>query len=98
LLSVVIELGTPKHKTMPWTKLTTCLEPILATDIASIHIVNLSIATRKWVKHPGAFLKGPKRSRPHTAKGHVTGMVWSSLVGVWTCLARYRYPFQELTI
>jgi hypothetical protein len=36
----------------------------------SIHLENLSIATNKWVKPPGAFRKGPTMSSPHTAKGH----------------------------
>jgi hypothetical protein len=36
---------------------------------------NLSIATNKWVKPPVAFRKGPTMSSPHTAKGHVMGMV-----------------------
>jgi hypothetical protein len=36
---------------------------------------NLSIATNKWVKPPGAFLRGPTMSSPHTANGHVMGMV-----------------------
>ena len=35
----------------------------------------LSIATSKWVNPPGAFLSGPTMSRPHTANGHVMGMV-----------------------
>jgi hypothetical protein len=77
LLSVTIELEIPKQKTMSSTKLTICLEPILAKGLASIHLLNLLTVTNRWVKPPGAFLKGPKRSRPHTAKGHVTGMVWS---------------------
>jgi hypothetical protein len=32
--------------------------------------------------HVGAFLKGPKRSKPHTAKVYVMGVVWSSWAGV----------------
>jgi hypothetical protein len=77
LLSVMVEFGTPKWKMMPWTKLTTSLEPILAKGLASIYLVNLLTMTSRWVKPPGAFLKSLKRSRPHTAKGHVMGMVWS---------------------
>jgi hypothetical protein len=56
----------------------TCLEPILARGFTSIHLVNLSTATSRWVKPPGIFLKGPRRSRPHTANDHVMGIVWSS--------------------
>jgi hypothetical protein len=82
-------LISPKRKIMSWTKLTTCLEPILARGLASIRLVNLSIVTSRWVKPLGAFLKVPKRSRPHTAKDHVMGMVWSSWAVVWICLAKY---------
>jgi hypothetical protein len=66
--------------------------------LSSIHLVNLSTMTSKWVKPPDAFLKGPKRSRPHTEKGHAMEMVWSSWDDVWTCLAKYWHPLQDLTI
>jgi hypothetical protein len=89
LLLVIIELETPMRKTMSCTKLTACLESVLAKGLASIHLENLSIMTSRWDKPPGTFLKGPKRSRPHTAKGHVMGMVWSSWAGVWIYLAKY---------
>jgi hypothetical protein len=63
---------------MSWMKFTAYLEPIFSRGIASIHLVNLSIATSRWVKHPDSFLKGPRMSRPHTADDHVMGIVWSS--------------------
>jgi hypothetical protein len=72
--------------------------PILAMGLALIHLVNLSTMISRWVKSPGAFLKGPKRSRPHTTKGHVMGMVWSSWAGTWICLAKYWHPLQDLMI
>jgi hypothetical protein len=75
LLSGMMELGTLKRKIISWTKLIAYLEPILARGLASIHLVNLSPMTSRWVKPLGAFLKGPKRSKPHTANDHVTGMV-----------------------
>jgi hypothetical protein len=43
--------------------------------LTSTHLENLSIATSKCVKPPGAIRKGPTMSSPHTAKGHVMGMV-----------------------
>src|SRR4051812_37914974 len=43
----------------------------LRTGLASTHFVNLSTATRRWVKPEGAFLKGPTMSMPHTANGQV---------------------------
>jgi hypothetical protein len=55
-----------KQKMMSWLKFTACLELIFARGLASIHLVNLSSVTSRWVKPPGAFLKGPKRSRPQT--------------------------------
>jgi hypothetical protein len=75
--------GTPKWKIMSWMKLTICLELILARGLASIHLVNLSITTSRWVKPPGVFLKGPKRTSPHMANDHVMGVVWRSWAGVW---------------
>ena len=40
-----------------------------------IHLENLSMATSRCEKHPGAFCKGPTRSRPHTANDQVMGIV-----------------------
>lgn len=45
---------------------------------ASIHLVNLTTTTSKWVKLLGTFLRGPTKSIPHTAKGQVMGMVCRS--------------------
>ena len=61
--------------TMSRKNLTASLESIVVRELASIHLVNLSIATSRWVNPPGAFLSGPTMSRPHTANGHVMGMV-----------------------
>jgi hypothetical protein len=36
-----------------------------------------------------AFLKGPKRSKPHKVNDHVMGMVWSFWVRAWICLMKY---------
>jgi hypothetical protein len=63
---------------MSWTKLATFLELILARGLASIHLVNLSTATSRWVKPLDTFLKVSKRSRPHMAKVYEMEMVWSS--------------------
>jgi hypothetical protein len=40
-------VGDSKQKTMSWTKLTSCLEPILAKGLALIYLVNLSIMTSR---------------------------------------------------
>jgi hypothetical protein len=55
---------------------TACSDLRLLMGWTSINFKNLSIARNKWVKPPGAFHKGLTRSSPHTAKGHVMGMVW----------------------
>ena len=45
---------------------TTCSDLILPMGRASIHLENLSTATNKWVKPPGAFCSGPMRVQsPH---------------------------------
>jgi hypothetical protein len=62
-------------------KSTACLGLILARGIASIHLVILSTAISRWVEPLGAFLKGPKRSRPHTVNDYVMGIIWSSWAG-----------------
>jgi hypothetical protein len=37
------------------------------------HLENLSTATRRWVKPPGACRSGPTMLRCQTTKGHVIG-------------------------
>jgi hypothetical protein len=98
LLSVMMELGTPKQKMMSWMKFTSYLRLILARGLTSIHLVNLSITRSRWVKSPTTFLKGPTRSRPHTENSHVMGIVWSSWADAWICLTKYWHPLHDLTI
>src|SRR3954465_1490857 len=59
------------------------------TGLASTHFVNLSTATRRWVKPEGALLKGPTMSIPHTADGQVMGIVLSAELGTWVWLAYF---------
>ena len=54
---------------------TACSDLIMEIGQASIHFVNLSMVTSRWVKLLGAFLNGPTRSSPQTAKGHVMGII-----------------------
>jgi hypothetical protein len=72
--------------------------PILARGPTPIHLVNLSTMTSRWVKPSVAFLKGPRRSRPHTANEHIMGIVWSSWFRAWICLVKYWHPLQDHTI
>jgi hypothetical protein len=74
-LLVVIEFGTSKQKMLSWMKSMACLELILARAFSSTHLVNLSTAMSRWVKAPGFFFRGPKRSKPHTANGQGMGIV-----------------------
>jgi hypothetical protein len=41
----------------------------------SIHLVNLSTVTSRWVKPNGTFLKGLRRSRHHMPNDQVMGIV-----------------------
>jgi hypothetical protein len=50
----------------------------LTIGLASIYLENLSIATRRWVKPPGACWSGPTMLRFQTVKGHLMGMVCST--------------------
>jgi hypothetical protein len=54
---------------------TTCSTQRFVIGRASMHLENLSTATNRWVLPPGAFRKSPTMSSPHTANGHVTGIV-----------------------
>ena len=42
---------------------------------ASIHLENLLMATNKWVYPPATFSRGPTKSSPHIADGHVMGII-----------------------
>jgi hypothetical protein len=74
-LSVMMEFGTPKRWMMLVKNTTAYLDLMLFRGRTSIHLENLSIATSRCVKPPGAFCQGSTRSRPHTANGQVMGIV-----------------------
>jgi hypothetical protein len=74
-LSVMMEFGTPKRWMMLVKKATACSDLMLVRGRTSIHLENLSMATSRCEKPPGAFYKGPTRSRPHTANCKVMGIV-----------------------
>ena len=74
-LSVIMEFGTPNRWMISVKNNIAYSALILVMGRTSIHLENLSIATSKWVKPPGAFCRGPTRSRPQTAKGQVMGIV-----------------------
>jgi hypothetical protein len=74
-LSVMMEFGTPKRWMMFVKNATTCSDLMLVRGQTSIHLENLSMATSRCEKPPGAFCKGPMRSRPHTANDQVMGII-----------------------
>jgi hypothetical protein len=63
-LSVMMEFGTPKRWMMLVKNATACSDLMLVRGRTSIHLENLSMATIRCVKPPGAFCKGPTRSDP----------------------------------
>jgi hypothetical protein len=74
-LSVMMEFGIPKRWMIFVKNATACSDPMLVRGRTSIHLENLSMATSRCVKPPGAFYKGPTRSRPHMANYQVIGIV-----------------------
>jgi hypothetical protein len=74
-LSVMMEFGTPKRWMMLVKNATSYSDLMLVRDRTSIHLENLSMATSRCEKPPGAFCKGSTRSKPHTANGQVMGIV-----------------------
>jgi hypothetical protein len=73
--SVMMEFGTAKRWMIFVKNTTACSDPMLVKGRTSIHLENLSMATSRCLKPPGAFCKGLTRSRPHTANGQVMGIV-----------------------
>jgi hypothetical protein len=74
-LSVMMEFGTPKRWMMLVKNATACSDQMLVRGQTSIHLKNLSMATSRCEKPPGAFCKRPTRSRPHTTNDQVMGIV-----------------------
>jgi hypothetical protein len=74
-LSMMMEFGTPKRWMMFVKNATACSDLMLVRGQTLIHLENLSMATSRCEKPPGAFCKGPTRSRPHTANDQVMGIV-----------------------
>jgi hypothetical protein len=80
-LSVMIVLGMPKRQMMLVKNETASSERTLTMGRASTHFENLSTATRRWVKPPGACRSGPTMSRFQTTKGHVIEIVCNACAG-----------------
>jgi hypothetical protein len=72
---MMMQLGTPKRWMMLVKNSTACSDLMLVIGRASIHLKNLSMVTRRWVKPPVVLFKGPTKSSLQTANRHVMGIV-----------------------
>jgi hypothetical protein len=63
-LSVMIRLGTPNLQTMDLRKATAAPWVMLTTGVASGHLVNLSMATKRYRYSQMALGNGPRISTP----------------------------------
>jgi hypothetical protein len=54
---------------------TTCSDLMLVIEWALIHLENISMVTRRWVKPLVVLFKGPTKSSPQTVNDHVMGIV-----------------------
>jgi hypothetical protein len=77
-LLVMIEFGIPKRCMIFVKNASACSDLMLVKGQTSIHLENLSMVTSRCVKPPGAFCKGPTRSKPHTTNSQVIGIVCRS--------------------
>src|SRR3954471_16194931 len=80
-LSVMMLLGMPYLHTMSTMNRTAVGPSSFLIGRASIHLVNLSMATRRCVMPPRAFLNRPIMYRPQTANGHAIGIVFNADAG-----------------
>src|SRR4051794_3631452 len=86
--SVMMMCGISNLTTRSLTNLSVVAPSAFLTGLAPIHLLNLSIATRRNSQPPRddlfSFLT---MSRFQTAKGQVIRMVLSSSAGTWGCFA-----------
>ena len=87
---------TPNLKMIDLMKLTAMRTVELVIGTASIHLVNLSIATRRCVRPPFEdFLSEPTMWSPQVANGQDNGMVLSSDAGACGLLANFWQAMQR---
>src|SRR3954464_13857049 len=80
-LSVMMLFGTPYLLTMSAMNRTAVGPSSFLIGRASIHLVHLSMATRRCVMAPRVVLNGPTISRPQTANGHAICIVFNADAG-----------------
>src|SRR3954469_7625655 len=89
-LSVMMLCGTPNLKMIDLMKFTAVRAVEMVIGTASIHLVNLSTATSRYVRPPFEdFLSGPTMSSPQVANGQNNGIVFSSKARVCSLLANF---------
>jgi hypothetical protein len=71
----MIRLGTPNLQTIDLRKVTAVLWVMLTTGVAFGHLVNLSMATKRYRYPSTALGNGPRISTPHTANGQEGGII-----------------------
>src|SRR3954466_2937440 len=80
-LLVMMLFGTPYLVMMSSMNRTAVGPSSFLIGQASIHLVNLSMATKRCVMPPRAVLNGPTISRPQTANGQEIGIVFNADAG-----------------
>lgn len=85
-LAVMIRWGNPYLQNTPFMNLIAFSTLISYVGSASIHFVNLSMATNKNRLLPHPFGIGLIMSSPQHENGHVRGMVWSTCAVIFVCL------------
>src|SRR3954462_13680584 len=93
-LSVMILFGNPYLTVISTMNLTVVGPSSFLIGLASIHLLNLSTATNRCVMPPLVILNSPTISNPHTANGHVIGLVLSAEAGRWLWAWNLWQPLQ----
>jgi hypothetical protein len=72
----MIQFGTLNLQTMDLRKAIAAPWVMLTTGVASSHLVNLSMVTKRYRYPPTALGNGPRISTPHTANGQEGGIIY----------------------
>jgi hypothetical protein len=94
---VMTRLGILRQCMMSWMNSTAFVALYFTSSLYSIHLVNLSIATKMYSNPPLAFLGGPTWSSPQHANDQAGGMQIRLCAGTWACLANIWHPLHYLT-
>jgi hypothetical protein len=110
-LSVMIRFGTPNLHTMDLRKATAAPWVMLTTGVASGHLGNLSMATKRYRYPPTALGNGPRISTPYgewpRGWNHLQGLSWcvylfcvelTRLAGLYhlSCILEIDWPVEAI--